>query len=342
MLARWLRLALALALGVGLAVLVLGASCQTPTQIVVEVRSNACPNIESTNIAVATTDAELEAKAEPKAAKSRCDSDTTIGTLVLVPEGNDDREVILRVLTGVTRSADNCAATGNDGCIVAKRRVRFVPDEIVHVTIDMNRVCLGKDCGAESSCDETTGECIAIPCAGPECKGPAGDAGARDSGADHAVTDARVDAPPDVTPPKPACNATNCGSGGKSCDGGTCVVDCLFPGCNGVVCPPGIPCAVRCLANCSAISCGKATACTIDCFDEQSCSSSVDCGEAASCTVRCANNSGCNGDVNCSSKVPSTCNVTCGLDGCKGKVHCCKANPCTVTGSGTMKDPECK
>jgi hypothetical protein len=127
----------------------------------------------------------------------------------------------------------------------------------------------------------------------------------RDAGAD-------ADAP---TPCPAAC--TECTAAG------VCRVACDRPGdCEGLVCPPGMPCAVSCTGvnSCDGIDCRAASSCAIECSRDGSCESAILCGDGP-CTIACTGDDTCASGVDCSSSCE--CAVDCdGAGACDAEAEC--------------------
>jgi len=89
---------------------------------------------------------------------SRCDEQGTIGSLVVVPSGAKDEQLGIRVVAGVTRNPEQCAEQNYEGCIVARRSVRFTPHESLELTVELARDCVSIGCDPEHTC--RSGRCI--------------------------------------------------------------------------------------------------------------------------------------------------------------------------------------
>lgn len=302
------------------------ASCQTPTQIVVDVRTDACPQVKTTDVAVGSSESALVQKGETQTSVKGCYSPDNgkIGTLVLLPDGNEDKEVVFRVVTGITKPASECKAEGEKGCIFAKRRARFIENEIVPVLVVMSTLCDGVACGEGTSCNATTGQCDATPCVGSGCEQGRPDAGTDGNGAMDAALDGVVFDPGDA-----GCSTSKGCKG--ICASGVCKVECTTANPCTSPCQPGLPCNVLCLEKgaCNGVSCGNASECKIYCKAKDACDG-VRCGSAGTCNVECTAPGGCKNEVFCSTDSP-TCEVTCvGGAACTPAlktVFCCGAKP---------------
>jgi hypothetical protein len=165
--------------------------------------------------------------------------------------------------------------------------------------------------------------------------GPTRDAGEGDGPAllpDGAPAgDGGSDGPLDDGNPNNACLAA-CEAG--SCDAGTCVLECTDAAApcvaGAVVCPPGVPCAVRCAVNDSCqmgVDCRQASACDIACSGGGSCFGGVMCA-GSTCNVQCTGaGATCTAGVQCDA---GTCNIACAKDDCTGGLVTCAGEECNV------------
>lgn len=329
----------------------LATSCADPTQIVVEVFTDACPgagrpeSVQSTGIAVGTA-ADIESR-RPASFKDGCETATGIGTLTIYPSDEKDAEVAIKVLGGVEVAPDRCDPPSYAGCIVHRRMLRFVPHVTQRVTVRLTLACLNRECPAGTTCEE--GACVA-----------AGDILGDGGSAEGAV---RIEAGV-VTPPLFDGGTTDaavdpCAGCLGECVAGRCTVDCSKVSCNtgASVCAPTLPCDVTCpkTGNCSAVLCATASACTIVCSGPTACTS-LAC-KAEACDVHCDGNDTCNvtggaisleatknakleceGDRACRSSTLSckgpACELACSPGG--GPNAACPANrgTCTATQAG--------
>src|SRR5262245_17720381 len=132
-----------------LAFVALGAStCQEPTQAELWLSTDlACDEVHGTTITVGRR-GELES-ALPAASLAICepgaDGKQRLGLVVLVPGGENDAAVAVKVVTAVTAtSPDACDGTkGYQGCIVARREFRYLPGHTLRLPVPMLRQCQG-------------------------------------------------------------------------------------------------------------------------------------------------------------------------------------------------------
>ncbi len=145
---------------------ILGASCRTPTEVRVIVRSDACTTSSSTSITIGSL-GDIETK-PPGPTSSRCD-DGEVGSLVLQPSGEDTAVFALKVVMGIDKPADQCTAPKYEGCIVARRALSFLPHEELTVVVDMRAACKDKPCDPDQTC--VKGSCVTAQIAPSDCNG---------------------------------------------------------------------------------------------------------------------------------------------------------------------------
>ena len=114
-------------------VLALGlADCAEPTQIEIDVRTDACGVLKNAGIAVTSPEridtAELTIFTPDRPDNQGCEEKPAdrVGTLIIYPSGANDAEVGIRVVGGIGRSAQECKAGNYAGCVVARRIEKFV------------------------------------------------------------------------------------------------------------------------------------------------------------------------------------------------------------------------
>ncbi|MBX3208600.1 MAG: hypothetical protein KF764_26440 [Labilithrix sp.] len=287
--------------------LLVSSSCRTATQIIVDVSSDQCALIGTTDVTVAGDETTLATKTISDASRVGCVSSPQVGKVVLVPDRADDMEVVIRIVSGLGKPASSCRE-GDDGCIVARRRARFVPNEVVNVSVVMSLTCQRIVCAAGESCDPVTGRCRGLAESGGEGTPPQPDAGEPDANA-------------------------NVEEDGGACSSTGCVFDCnVAKECKTPPCQPGKPCVINCNAAdaCSDIDCGAASSCEVNCNVENACKgkNAIKCGTGAACTVTCKTKKACGTDVQCTCQGP--CDVKCTSNNCESRNVACCADDCTV------------
>lgn len=270
--------------GAGIAALAL-VDCAEPTQIVVEVYSDACPGtkgqaINQTGIAVGN--AESIDNKPPSALRDGCQRAPGVGTLTIYPSGSNDDEVAIKVVAGVDTTPDRCLAPGYAGCIAHRRVMRFVPHTTQRAIVRLSLACLNRICPAGKTCDDglCKDENDLLPDGGTRADAETQEAGiSPDSGADAGVVDPCI------------------GCKGE-CTNGACNVNCGTVNCGtGNLCAPTLPCTITCpeTGDCNDVTCTTAAKCTVRCGNGRTACGQVSCN-AQECDVRCDGNDSCNGD----------------------------------------------
>jgi len=177
---RWAHVVLA-----GFAVSVM--SCLAPTEIILVLSTNvACAVVGQNGIAIALGDPGDE-DSGIATTTTLCSDDGGIGTAVLVPHSSIDQPIGIRVTLGIDAAADNCGPK-YEGCIVARRSLRFDPHTPLTLPIDLDQACHGVPCTPDSTC--VSGACVD---AGVECDGSS-------CGVEDASADVAIDAAPACDP----------------------------------------------------------------------------------------------------------------------------------------------
>lgn len=149
------RLGAVLGVGFLVAIATISTSCRGATQIVVDIRTNVpCANpMQWQGIAIYSGSPGLDVESkDPSLLSAACEADGHVGSIVLVPNGAKDATVGIRVVAGLTRAPDQCAAAHYEGCIVARRTVTFLPHEALDLRIDLTNDCVGQGCDALRTC----------------------------------------------------------------------------------------------------------------------------------------------------------------------------------------------
>jgi hypothetical protein len=155
-----LRRAGPLALGASFALL-LTASCRSPTQIVLRVHTNVPCTADNPWQGVAVYVGKPGRDVEETSATlvtTTCDDSGSVGSLVVVPSGDNDDVVGLRVVAGVKRNPEQCEEAAYNGCIVARRSVRFTPHDTLELEVELAQDCVSVGCDPERTCIE--GGCV--------------------------------------------------------------------------------------------------------------------------------------------------------------------------------------
>lgn len=301
------------------------ADCADPTQIEIDVRTDGCSTVLNTGIAVAAPDRIDDADLTiftPRTSGCEAKPADRIGTLVIYPSGAKDAEVGVRIVTGVSRNAQECAKGPYAGCIVARRVVRFVPGTSQKIIVIMSRACEGKDCGRNAECTQA-GQCVTV----------LPDGGTSDAGALEASTieggDATSDGAGATDAARDAC--VDCQGAGMTCTGGTaCAIDCAQADCkNKTMCAPDLDCNFACSATdaCLNTRCVTNGGCSFACTTGGGCKG-ISCASDR-CFAACNGGQACTGVMQLSG---GDAGMTCtGGNSCNGADVYCDAGRCALS-----------
>jgi hypothetical protein len=139
------------------AALLLVPSCRPATQITLSVHTNVpCGDgseWQGVAIYVGQPGPDVESTAATLVTHA-CDEQGFIGSLVVTPSGEKDSDVGLRVVAGITKNPEKCAEGAYEGCIVARRAVRFTPHDSLELAVELTADCVSIGCDATHSCIE--------------------------------------------------------------------------------------------------------------------------------------------------------------------------------------------
>ena len=144
------------------------SACLGPTEITLDVRTNlACDDPTAWRgiaISVGAPGLDVDSRA-PVLATATCAPGGEIGTVVIVPTGASNATVAVRVVAGINRKPEDCAAAHYDGCIVARRTLSYLPHQSQHVVVDLTSDCLSNACDVNHTC--VSGACTDVVTATP-------------------------------------------------------------------------------------------------------------------------------------------------------------------------------
>lgn len=327
------------------AMIAFGASnCASPTQIIIDVRAekalcSGAKMLRSTGIVVTTPEKVDTEALDIFEQEPGCGESGSVGRLTITPSGENDANIGVRIVAGIDMEAQQCRPPLWEGCILARRYVRFTPHRTITVTVILSEGCIGMACGKDE-CDK--GACVKpdeIQLDGglTPIEDASSDRSSPEDGGEDANLDGGVDA------------CIGCPTG-ATCDGTTheCTIDCVTNvNCNNkALCGQGLDCVFTCGSNsCTNVQCPPgAASCRFNCQNANACVG-VNCAASGSCVVACPNPGSCRrvfmdagkSQVTCTSDTDVTCdNVHCtgtGADGCKrscgaGAVACGDASTC--------------
>lgn len=183
-------------------VALVASACREPTQITVELSSNACADLKETGIAVGPPGASFAGTFS--ATQAGCQSAGVIGSIALTPSGARDDLVSIEVTAGLGKSPAACVHA-DPKCIVARRAVRYIEHTPLTLPIALDLSCAGV------ACDDPTTTCVAGACVPSTVECPTATCNL------GTTPDASVDAPADA---KTADASGEAGTLDASADGG--------------------------------------------------------------------------------------------------------------------------
>ena len=172
---------------------IVASSCLEPTEITVQITSDACGSLTQTGIAMKlSADAPNDAFA---ATQDGCQGPGVVGSIVLVPSHSPDDLVAIEVVGGLGKDPATCAHA-DPKCIVARRSLRYVAHTPLTLPVSLDDACAGVACDDPSTtCSGGTCVPIDVVCASGTCTL-------------DASVDATVDASADVTVDAPINSVT--------------------------------------------------------------------------------------------------------------------------------------
>jgi hypothetical protein len=162
--------------GTLLAILLVG--CLDPTEAFVEISTDAaCIDVEDTGITAGLI-GEIETKAydtSTSLCKEGGEEDSEIGSIVITPpDGEKEAPFAFKVVTSLGAPVmESCVGPNyGPGCIVARRAMRFVPQNPFHVPVHMSEACAGVRCPETQTCVD--GSCRSATLNPADCEKPGG------------------------------------------------------------------------------------------------------------------------------------------------------------------------
>lgn len=136
------------------AIFVAPLGCLPPTQAFVEITTDAsCADLVSTGISAGLHE-DIET-GRYDTTTSLCSDSGEIGSIVLVPPeaAEKDAPFAFKVVGSLGANVEDCVGPDyGPGCIVARRAMRFVPQQPFHVPVHLGRACAGVVCPDTQTC----------------------------------------------------------------------------------------------------------------------------------------------------------------------------------------------
>jgi len=125
---------------------VLLAGCRSPTEITLILRTDV-PCAEMTGITIA-----MQGDEAPRTESRSCDASGALGTIVLVPSGAKTDALDIEVVGGRGVEPASCSPKLGPNCILARRRIRYLPHVPLTMPIDLRGACAGIRCVPGDTC----------------------------------------------------------------------------------------------------------------------------------------------------------------------------------------------
>jgi outer membrane protein assembly factor BamB len=171
--------------------LLLVLACREPTQLRLHVRTNvSCADVRGLVMAVGSTPELAERRIAQRAfaATGEACTEGDLGTLVITP-GADTGAIVAVLGLADGAVARDCAPPGYEGCLVQRRRFRFIDHRTLELSVNEPASCRGISCDALTTCRSDICQSSEVDCetgtcefAHPDLRGADGDATLGDAG----------------------------------------------------------------------------------------------------------------------------------------------------------------
>ena len=166
-------------------VLVTAPSCQAPTELTLNISTDAQCGVEvkTTAIYVAQSPSIVDGNVQSRSPIAQTDACTNgvIGSLVVTPGGDDGAVVIVAGFDG--KSPTDCVEGNYVNCIIARRSFSFIKHTPLSIPVILERDCLNVPCDAVSTCHNGACYSSSLDCSGSSCDAiGSNDAGPVDAG----------------------------------------------------------------------------------------------------------------------------------------------------------------
>lgn len=229
------------------ATMIVVTGCQGATGVMLEVTTDIpCEGAKTVRTAIrGGLPADYRSTA-PLALTTHCDSAGKIGTLVLVPSGDESAALAVEVTTALASKDPSTCRTDPRGCVFVRRALHYVPHQVLYLPVVVEAACVGVVCGEGQTCEG--GRCASASNvvdggAVADAGGMTPDAGAGSDASPIRDAGAAIDSAPPPPPPPPMTCPENIDPGGICCGTTWCVgADCaaLCGNCEALHCPSGI------------------------------------------------------------------------------------------------------
>ncbi len=163
----------AFVLGSTMCVLGAIASCRDATQVVIEARTNVAHRAGLVTAFTVGLPETVENAPSTTETNEPWGPDGFIGSLVSIPGGEKDGPLAVKLVMGVNREARDCLPPKYEGCIVARRKLRYLPHERLRLPIALYAQCEGVPCDQDTTCN-ALGQCVSASVDPNACTTPEG------------------------------------------------------------------------------------------------------------------------------------------------------------------------
>lgn len=293
-------------------------SCQDPTEVVIEVRTNVPYRAGIVTAFTVGPPGDTELADPSTETRDPWGADGFVGSLVLVPKSSKTASVSVKVVMGIRRDTRECIGPAYAGCIVARRKLAYLPNERLRLPMVLYANCENVACDPDSTCS-ALGQCVSSSidpsacsasdgCVLPGDPKPGVDAGNDGSPNDGAIdVTAQTDAATDGRGDSTIKDAPSDGSGNP-----------LEIRCGGAICSVSTVCCLDqsgAIGHCAIDDSGcSGTETKMHCDGREDCGADVCClddvvGGAARCAPApcqpkaevCSSGAGCTGTLVCTS-----------------------------------------
>src|ERR1043165_9119308 len=118
------------------------AICRDPTEVLVETHTNV-PYKEGIDTAFTVGSVgDTETAFSTTETRDPWGPDGFVGSLVVVPESSKDASGWVKLVVGVTGDPQDCSISKPDGCIFARRTLRYVPHPRLRLPMALYAECV--------------------------------------------------------------------------------------------------------------------------------------------------------------------------------------------------------
>ena len=154
--------------------LALAPACQEATSVRLVLQTNVLPS-DQISIAVFAGATEDVESAPPSVVVrgTAWETKQRIGSLTFVPRSDDAGTLTIRVALARGREASECSIASAAGCVIARRRIAFLPHQSLVLPITLFEQCEDVPCSAKTTCNVSR-ECVLAALSPAACASASG------------------------------------------------------------------------------------------------------------------------------------------------------------------------